>query len=148
MVSRSQPLVYLQPAVEDAARRIVPGVAENTVADAICAGRVRFGGGLAVVSGDGWQARVRRTPGRLRPAPRAWMVTAITRTQTARREERSSMTPQDLWDDPEAEKSVEQATAGWDDPTVDEPAADDSEGAFWISDLVAARRHIEEEEVF
>jgi hypothetical protein len=50
------------------------------IADAIVQGRVRFANGRAVIDGAGWEATAVRSPGLLRPAPRAWRVTAITRT--------------------------------------------------------------------
>ena len=58
------------------------GCVENLIARAIFEGRVRFARGVALIDGDGWQATAVRTEGVLRPRPRAWRVTAITRTPT------------------------------------------------------------------
>jgi hypothetical protein len=72
--------VYLAPSVQERARTIVDGCPENTIAAAIVQGQVRFASGRALIDGAGWEATAVRRPGVLRPAPRAWHVTAITRT--------------------------------------------------------------------
>ena len=86
-MSRREPLVYLGRSAEERARRIVGGCPEVEIAQAIVRGQLRFSNGEAVISGPGWQATAVRTEGVLRPRPRAWHVTAITRTPTTRTEE-------------------------------------------------------------
>src|SRR5262249_33809989 len=92
-VRRLRPLVYCTPAVLERGRRLLPGVIlENEVANAILAGRVSTGrdGGLVQVT-ENVIARVRRTPCRVRPKPRAWTVIAIERP--GRRFLRSAVIP-------------------------------------------------------
>ena len=86
-MSRSSPLVYVDRRAQERARRILGGCPEVEIAQAITAGRIRFDAGEAFISGPGWQATARRTPGVLRPSPRAWTVTdVVARTPTTKEE--------------------------------------------------------------
>ena len=81
-MSRREPLVYLGRSAEERARRILGGCPEVEIAQAIVQGQLRFDDGEAFISGPGWQATARRTPGVLRPTPRAWTVTDVVARNT------------------------------------------------------------------
>ena len=84
-VSRATPLVYVAPSAQDRARQLIAGCVENEVAAAITAGPVRFDAGDAFHhTATRWQATARRTPGVLRPSPRAWTVTDVVARTTRR----------------------------------------------------------------
>lgn len=82
--SGRRPLVYASVAAVEQARRILPAgrCLEVEVAEAILAGSVIGGNASGRVLGDGWVAHVERTPGRLRPRPRAWLVVRLERRRS------------------------------------------------------------------
>jgi hypothetical protein len=77
---RKRPLVYLTETAREQAAKLFPGkVLEELVVAEILAGNVRGPIRASVVfAGDGtWEAETRRTPGRLRPRPRPWLVLTV-----------------------------------------------------------------------
>ena len=73
------PLVYAERRARRQAERLLPGrCVETEVAKEIMAGNVAGGrAGLVFHSDKEWVAKFERRPGRLRPSPRAWVVTDL-----------------------------------------------------------------------
>jgi hypothetical protein len=74
------PLVYTTARARRQAERLLPGrVVENVIAEQILAGNVLSypTGGVVFDARRRWAAHCERIPGRIRPAPRAWLVTDL-----------------------------------------------------------------------